>query len=157
MRCLLIFIFLLCVSCDYFESKKVNTNDIVNQELKTIDYKSVDRYPSFETCDTISEKIQHKLCFESTLLTHVNNYLAEQNIVVSNDVEDSISINLRIDKSGTISVLNIEAKAETKTVIPNIDSLLTRSIATLPKIYPAIKRAQQVTTELVLPVVVSIR
>jgi hypothetical protein len=47
-------------------------------------------------------------------------------------------------------------KPETKTEIPNIDSLLINSLKTIPKIYPAIKRGQQVTTSFEFPIVVRI-
>ena len=72
-------------------------------------------------------------------------------------MEDTIAIKLGIDKAGKISILNIKSKPETLLVIPEIDSLLYGSINILPKIFPAVKRGQQVNTEFVLPVVVSIK
>lgn len=149
--------FLLLFSCDYFESKKVKTEDIVSQEREAIDWTAVDEYPSFDGCEDLVEKLERKQCFEHTILNHVNQFLSEQMLVVSEDVEDTISIKLKVDKRGEISVLKINSKPETQLVIPTIDSLLTQSIASLPKIYPAIKRGQQVKTEFVLPVVVSIK
>jgi len=157
MNRLLFFIFLCIVSCDYFENKKVSVDAIVKKELETIDWNSVDEYPSFTICDSVIEKIPRKNCFESTILSHVNSNLSEQTIVVSEDVNDTIKMNLQIDKSGNIKVLDIIAKSETLLIVPKIDSLLTQSISTLPKIFPALKRGQQVTTELVLPVIVSIK
>lgn len=145
------------MSCDYFEKKKVKTEDIVSQELETLDWKAVDTYPSFSVCDSISEKQAVKKCFENTMLNHVNTYLSNQHIIVSEDVEDTIAIKLRIDNKGKISVLSIDTKSETHEAIPNIDSLLRGSISELPKIFPATKRGQQVHTEFVLPVVVSIK
>lgn len=157
MKRLIVFSVLLLVSCDYFENKKVKAEDIVTQELETMDWNAVDAYPSFSVCDAVSEKQQRKTCFESTILNHVNQYLSQQSIVVSEDVEDTISIKLQIDKLGKISILDINAKSETRRVIPKIDTLLYGSIKALPKIYPAVKRGQHVTTAFVLPVVVSIK
>ena len=147
--------FLLLFSCEYFESKKVKTEDIVSQEREAIDWTAVDEYPSFDDCENLVEKLERKQCFEHTIRSHVNQFLSEQMIVVSEDVEDTISIKLMVDKRGEISVLEIKSKPETQFAIPTIDSLLTKSIASLPKIYPAIKRGQHVKTEFVLPVVVS--
>ena len=155
MNRLLVFVFLLLVSCDYFEKKKVKKDDIVLQELETIDWNSVDEYPSFSICDSVAEKIDRKHCFESTILNHVNSYLAKQIIVVSEDVEDRVSVKLVINSKGEISILDIKAKQETLEAIPQIDSFSKESIEKLPEIYPALKRGQQVTTEFVLPVVVS--
>ncbi|SHG97651.1 hypothetical protein [Winogradskyella jejuensis] len=157
MKRLVVCVFILLVSCDYFENKKVKTEDIVSQELETIDWKSVDEYPSFTVCDSVSEKQARKQCFESTILNHVNDYLSKQSIVVSQDVEDTIAIKLKIDNLGEISILDIKTKPETQEIIPEIDTLLRGSIASLPKIFPAVKRSQNVTTEFILPVVVSIK
>lgn len=157
MKRFVVFIAILLVSCDYFEKKKIKAKDIVSQELETIDWNAVDEYPSFSVCDSVSEKVERKQCFETTILNHVNNYLSKQSIVISEDVEDTISIKLSINKLGKIAILDIKSKPETIQVIPIIDSLLYGSINTLPKIFPAVKRGQQVNTEFVLPVVVSIK
>ncbi|MBT8244490.1 MAG: hypothetical protein HKP48_05945 [Winogradskyella sp.] len=156
MKRLIVFILLIFTSCNYLENKKVNKEDIVSQELETIDWNAVDAYPSFSVCDNLSEKQERKLCFESTILNQVNEYLSQQSIVVSEDIEDTISMKLQIDKLGKISILEIKAGRETRNLIPEIDTLLQGSIKALPKIYPAVKRGQHVTTEFVLPVVVSI-
>jgi len=157
MKRLVFFTAILLVSCNYFENKKVNTEDIVNHELETIDWKAVDAYPSFSVCDSVTEKEARKNCFESTVLNHVNQYLSKQTIVVAEDIEDSIKIKLRVDKLGAISILDIHTKKNTRLVIPEIDTLINGSIASLPKIFPAVKRGQYVTTEFVLPVIVSIK
>lgn len=157
MKRLTFLLFLTIFSCDYFEKKKFKTEDVVSQELETINWNAVDQYPSFSVCDSVSEKEERKQCFENTILTEVNTYLSEQNIVVSQDVDDTIIVKLKIDKSGHITVLDFTAKSETKKIIPKIDSLVFGSIKALPKVFPAIKRGQQVTTEFVLPIVVSIK
>jgi hypothetical protein len=157
MKRALILLSLLMVSCNYFENKKVSAKDIVSEELAVINWTEVDEYPSFSVCDSVSERQERKHCFESTILKYVNNYLAHQVIIVSEDIEDTISIKLAISNKGKITVIAIAKKPETQIAIPKIDSLLNGSINALPKIFPAIKRGQQVNTELVLPVVVSIQ
>ncbi len=159
MKRLVVFIVLIIntTSCSYFENKKIKTEDVVTQELETIDWSAVDAYPSFSVCDSISEKEQQKICFETTVLNHVNQYLSQQNIIISEDIEDTISMKLQIDKLGKISILNIDAKPETRRLISEMDTLLYGSIKALPKIFPAVKRGQHVTTEFVLPVIVSIK
>lgn len=155
-RLAILFLF-LSVSCNYFETKKLSSQEIAKETLQSINWNDVDEYPSFSSCDAVSGKTERKQCFESTILSHVNTYLAQQHIVVSEDVADTIQMKLRVDREGKLTVLRIEANKNTRIVIRKIDSLLEESIATLPKIFPAIKRNQQVTTEFVLPVVVSIQ
>ena len=143
---------ILVLSCNYFETKKISSQDIVNQELKTINWNEVDEYPSFSSCDSVSGKEQRKLCFETTILNHVNLYLSQQQIVVSKNVEDTIHMKIQIDKKGTLHVLDIKTASKTKVLLPEIDSLLLGSVTSLPKIFPATKRGQQVSTEYVLPI-----
>ncbi|HNU59349.1 MAG TPA: hypothetical protein PKI08_05310, partial [Aquaticitalea sp.] len=82
--------------------------------------------------------------------------LAGQNIVVTEDVSDTILLKLHIDNLGVLTLKNIEMTAMTRTQIPHLDSLLAHGFDSLPKIFPAIKRGQQVATEFQLPVVIKI-
>ena len=50
----------------------------------------------------------------------------------------------------------MKIKPETVIQIPEIDSLLHESLKGIPKITPAIKRGQQVTTAFELPIIVKI-
>jgi len=148
--------FLAITSCNYFEKKKVYTQDILNEELKTFNWNEVDEYPTFDLCETTSGKENKRQCFENTLTQILNKNLASQNIVVTEDVNDTIILKITIDNQGGFSIKDIKSKDITKTQIPKIDSLLIHSFDSLPKIYPAIKRSQQVTTQFSLPVVVII-
>ncbi|NRD19185.1 hypothetical protein HNV08_03925 [Winogradskyella eckloniae] len=152
--CLLILLF--ATSCNYFEKKKVYPEDLIEEELQAINWTEVDTYPTFASCDSITVKEESKVCFQNTLITSVNQYLAEQNIVVTNDVFDTIKLNIIIDKHGLLEIESIKIHPETVVEIPEIDSLLRQSLKHIPKIYPAIKRGQQVTTAFQLPVIVQI-
>ena len=155
-RVVFLFLILLFTSCDYFEKKKVNSDDLLEEELQTFNWNDVDTYPTFNSCDSITAKAASKACFQNTLLSSVNQYLEQQNIIVSEDVNDTIRLQLIIDNKGILKVDSITVKPETRFQIPEIDSLLYQSIKSIPKIYPAIKRGQQVTTAFELPVIVKI-
>ncbi|MUU78696.1 hypothetical protein [Winogradskyella endarachnes] len=152
--CLLILLF--ATSCNYFEKKKVTPEDILEEELQTFNWNDVDTYPTFTSCETITAKEESKICFQNTLIAGVNSYLEAQKIVVANDVFDTIKMNIVIDKQGVLEVDSIIAHPETLREIPQIDSLLRESLKSIPKIFPAIKRGQQVTTVFELPVIVRI-
>lgn len=157
MKYLTIFILLLCLSsCDYFDKKKVNTQDIVNEELQTFNWNDVDEYPSFKVCESFTSKQDNKHCFETTLITHITNKLSKETIVVTENVEDTILIKFHISETGNLSVLSIKNKEFTKGQIPNLEALLMKSLDSLPKIFPAIKRSQQVKTEFTLPIVIQV-
>ena len=150
------FLIVLLTSCDYFEKQKVNAEDLLEEELQTFNWNDVDTYPTFDGCDSIIAKEESKLCFQNTLLLHVNHYLGDQNIIVSEDVNDTIRLQLIVDSRGSLEIERIIIKPETKLQIPSIDSLLRQSLKHIPKIHPAIKRRQQVTTAFELPVIVKI-
>jgi hypothetical protein len=74
--------------------------------------------------------------------------------VVTENVEDTVVVKFHISETGNLSVLSIKNKETTKEQIPNLDSLLLKSLDSLPRIFPAIKRGQQVKTEFTLPIVI---
>ncbi|WP_225035300.1 hypothetical protein [Winogradskyella sp. SM1960] len=155
-RIVCLLILLIATSCDYFEKKKVYPEELLEEELQTFNWNEVDTYPTFINCESLTEKIERKVCFQNTLINNVNHYLETQNLVVSNDVNDTITLNIKIDKTGQLEVDSIKIHPETIQEIPEIDSLLRQSLKGIPKIYPAIKRNQQVTTAFELPVIVRI-
>lgn len=152
-RLILIAILVFLTSCDYFNKKKIDTKEILDEELKSINWNDVDEYPTFTICDSSDNK---KVCFEDVLRNRLNEQLSKQNIVVTEDVSDTILLKIHIDNKGNFSIKDIISSDVTKAQIPQLDSLLRHSFDSLPKIYPAIKRSQQVATEFNLPVVVNI-
>jgi len=155
-RLSLVFCVVIMTSCNYFESKKITTQEILNDELQTFNWNDVDEYPTFASCDTTSGKVNKKICFESTLRSILNSKLSNQHIIVTEDINDTIKMKITISKTGVFTVDAIEIKELTQQQIPQLDSLLLHSFDTLPKIYPAIKRSQQVATQFNFPVVVNI-
>ena len=147
---------LLVTSCGYFEKKKIYSKDLLEEELKTFNWIEVDAYPTFSSCDSLTIKSDIKACFQNTLVTNVNRFLGAQNISVTEDVNDTVRIHISIDNKGILSVDSIRFNPETAIQIPEIDSLLRQSLKDIPKIFPAIKRGQQVTTAFELPVIVKI-
>ena len=152
----ILFILLFATSCNYFEKKKVYPDDLLEEELQTFNWNEVDTYPTFSSCDSITVKEDNKMCFQNTLIGSVNQFLEAQNIVVSNDVNDTIRLKIIIDNKGILKVESIKRQPEIAVQIPEIDSLLRQSLKGIPKIFPAIKRGQQVTTAFELPVIVRI-
>lgn len=153
------FVLLLALNlfaCDYFEKRKVYTEDLLEEELQTFNWNDVDEYPSFDVCNTVTNKAEKKSCFENKLRATISANLAKHLIVVSEDIEDTITLQFTIDKLGKLNIHDINYSEHTRAMIPDLDSLLRDSIDPMPKIYPAIKRSQQVTTKFTLPIVIQI-
>ena len=98
-----------------------------------------------------------KQCFETTITTQISDYLSAQNLIVSQTVSDTIQINFLVLKSGEIKITQLQVQELTKQQIPGLDSLLNYSLKGLPKLYPAIKRSQQVQTAFQLPLVLKVK
>lgn len=132
------------------------TEDILEEQLQTFNWKDVDEYPSFESCESANGKEQKKTCFENTLRNILNTKLSEYKILVSEEINDTVQLKITIDNKGQFFIDDIISNEITRTQIPQLDSLLRKSLDSLPKIFPAIKRSQQVKTQFVFPVIIKI-
>lgn len=156
MKPLLLVFFILLTNCDFFQSKKVSTEKLLEEEIQAINWNDVDEYPTFSHCDTATSNQEKKVCFEGLLHEMLNSHLENQKIVVTQDVSDTVFLKIHIDKNGKFFIQNIDMDATTQAQIPHLDSILRHSFDSLPKIYPAIKRSQQVATEFSLPIIINI-
>ncbi|HMQ43382.1 hypothetical protein [Mariniflexile maritimum] len=155
MKQICVFIIVLTLtSCEYFNVKKTSSDAILNEELQTFNWNEVDVYPSFSTCDALELKSEKTACFNQVLTTHILEYLQKVPITVTHDVTDTINLKFQVSETGTLSLLNIEVDSLVTREIPNIKALIHSSLDSLPKVYPAIKRGQQVKTEFELPIIV---
>lgn len=152
---LFVLICLVLSSCNYFDVKKTSSEEILKEELQTFNWKDVDVFPAFASCDSSSTIQERKLCFQNTLIKHIQNHLSKEKMVVSTDLEDTIVIDFKLSDKGEISILNLKVKAETLKALPNITNQINTAIDSLPKIYPAIKRGQLVTTQFKLPIIIN--
>ncbi len=141
-------------SCEYFNVKKTSSEAILKEELQTFNWDDVDEYPTFSICDSLAVKQEKKNCFEHVLSTHIAKYLQQETIIVSQDINDTIALQFQISEKGVLTLLNAKIDSVTLAEIPNIKTLLNESLDSLPKIFPAIKRRQYVTTEFKLPIII---
>ncbi|ULC60092.1 hypothetical protein MBM09_03685 [Flaviramulus sp. BrNp1-15] len=147
---------LMLTSCEYFNVKKTSSEAILNEELQAFNWNDVDEYPSFSECDSLSVKEDRKGCFQSVLTLHIWEFLKNERLVVSQDINDTLLLKFQATKEGDIYMLEAEMDSITSQEIPNIKSLLKKSLDSLPEIFPAIKRGQQVTTEFNLPIIINV-
>ena len=157
MKYTLVFIFFLSLtSCEYFNVKKTSSEAILNEELQTFNWNDVDEYPSFSLCDSSISKEERTLCFQKTITENIMRYLQKERIVVSQNINDTILLQFQVSKQGELTLLEAKIDSLTTQEIPNIKLMLNKSLDSLPKIFPAIKRGQQVTTEFKLPIVIQV-
>ena len=155
--------FFILTSCNYFEKKKiVITDDLVQEKLQQVNRNKIDKYPIFEACERVDNNIQlEKECFTTTLSEHITDYLAQQNIVLTQPLQDTLYIQLQVDQKGTLRVQNFQIPDSVLITLPNVKQVINESIKQLPLIKPAYKKLPQtgelipVTTQFRIPIVIS--
>lgn len=151
--CFFLFFLMLC-SCEYFNVKKTSSEAILKEELQTFNWNDVDAYPSFSECDSVDTKTDRKSCFEGVLTQHIWEFLSREKIVISQDINDTIILKFQVSETGNLKLVNTKIDSLTRYVIPEIENLIYKSLDSLPRIFPATKRGQQVKTEFELPIII---
>lgn len=148
------FILVLCllVSCTLFESKETMTRELINAELREIDWNTVDAYPLFENCDETAPKALQRECFENVLLSHFQETVNQFEFTVDPQLDSLASVLFVVDTTGTIEILDIEKDSEIRRLMPEFDGIISQSLRNLPPLAPAIKRGIPVRTKFRIPI-----
>ncbi|MCB0375203.1 MAG: hypothetical protein KDD04_04730 [Sinomicrobium sp.] len=146
----------ILMSCDLFIAKERTREALVKEEMQHIDWSDLDQYPLFETCDESAARPEQKACFETTFARHLQATLQQHQLIVQESIHDTVWIYLLIDNQGEITVSAIEKQKETAAELPQLDSILKRSITALPGIYPPLKRDIPVAAKFRVPVVLHV-
>ena len=152
-RLTLLLIWVFCVSCSYFEKNKDNSQTIVVDTI--VDFNTVDAFPLFPNCQEIASREKQQICFQIEMSQHIYASLIGHTLTAKEVVNDTVLVKIKVNSLGKISLSNIEISERTKQLLPNFDSIIEVSLNSLPTISPAIKRDMPVTTEFILPIVLT--
>ncbi|CAM4250325.1 hypothetical protein [Gillisia limnaea] len=153
-KTLLLILFSVLAGCNNFETKKITSEEVLELESSTLNWKEVDEYPAFENCKNITELNKARDCFETTVANSVYAYLARQEPIVTEVIDDTIYVHLEISKTGKPVISSIEVDTLVTNQIPELKLWLKQSIDSLPKIYPASKRGIPVNSVFKMPIVI---
>jgi hypothetical protein len=147
-------VFLLITSCDKLSFSKNNKA----QALDTIViFSSVDTSPSFKECDSIIAKQKKSDCFRTTIHQKIGAALKKYEFIIKNSISETVYVDLLINSKGKIILEAIESSQNMKILLPKLDSILRLSLASVPNMYPAIKRGIPVTTKYRLPILIQVK
>ena len=149
-----LFLCMTLFSCDYFEKKKVSSEEILEDSLKTFNWNEVDEYPFFKSCDSTASISEKKLCFERTISDSIGTHLGRTRLVVDDYIQDTVQISISIAQTGNVAIDSLEISGELTQRIPELDSIIRSAFNNLPEAYPAIKRGQPVNSVFKMPVIV---
>ncbi len=152
---ILISIIVVTYSCDFISPTKTTLRNAALLDT-VIDYNDVDVYPLFLDCNNCDSSEKQNLCFEMELIRRLQSYTKKSHLAASLKVSDTIMVDILVDTEGKISIVEIHKNAETQDRIPELDSLLFKSIASLPTtVQPSLKRGIPVNSMFKLPIVIS--
>ncbi len=158
MRKTLIIIFcFLFISCE-FEikiDKKITADEFITEELKSFNWNDVDQYPVFESCLNINIVKNKNNCFVETITSSFRENLKTNNLVLNRTLIDTVRMVLKVDKMGEISIENMIISDQNNKYKEVITKSFQNTVSSLPKLYPAIKRGQEVDVIFNIPIIIS--
>jgi len=150
---LLFFIVVATTSCQFFDKKVQSEDELLQKELKKIDWKKVDAFPTIDACEVISDETQRRQCFFEYLTQTIQEKLNIDTLAVLYPEIDTIAVKVTVFPDATIKFEPQFPKDSVAYDSVKIDSILHSRLIDFPKINPAIKRGVPVKTQFVLPVI----
>ena len=147
---------LLFSSCQYFEKQVPSEKDLLQKELKSINWKEVDEFPSVYGSDTIENKIERQQCFFEILTQLIQEKLSVDTLSVLYPELDTIEVKVTVFPNATLQFEPQFPKDSVAYDTIKIDSILKARLVDFPKVNPAIKRGIPVKTQLILPVILKV-
>ena len=87
---------LLFSSCQYFEKQVPSEKDLLQKELKSINWKEVDEFPSIYGSDTIENKIERQQCFFEYMTQLIQHKLSVDTLSVLYPELDTIEVKVTV-------------------------------------------------------------
>ncbi len=129
---------------------------MLQKELKSINWKEVDEYPSVVDCEKIEDKKQRQQCFFEVLTQLIQDKLRVDTLSVLYPELDTIEVKVTIFPNATMQFEPQFPKDSVAYDKTKIDSILKIRLVDFPKINPAIKRGIPVKTQFILPVILKV-
>jgi hypothetical protein len=152
----LFIVFIFFNSCQYFDKQVPSEKELLQKELKAINWKEVDEYPSMVDCDKIEDKKQRQQCFFEVLTQLIQEKLCNDTLAMLYPELDTIEVKVTVFPNATMKFEPQFPKDSVAYDKIKIDSILKARLVDFPKINPAIKRGLPVKTQFILPVILKV-
>lgn len=150
------FLFLILLSfysCQYFEKQVPSEKELLQKELKSINWKEVDEYPSVADCEKIADKKLRQQCFFEVMAQLIQQKLDIDTLAVMYPELDTIDVKVTVFPNASMKFEPQFPKDSVAYDTIKIDSILHARLVDFPKINPALKRGLPVKTQFILPVI----
>jgi hypothetical protein len=155
-KTILFFLLLSVISCQYFEKQVPDEKELLEQELKKINWDEVDEFPSVLQCDTIKDAEIKRQCFFDYLAQTIQERIGIDTLQMLYPEMDTIEVKVIINPDASLQFEPQFSKDSVTYDKVKIDSILTARLSDFPKVEPAIKRGIKVKTQFVLPVIIKV-
>jgi hypothetical protein len=149
-----LFLLLILQSCQYFDKQVPDEKELLDKELKEINWNEVDEYPSVDDCEKLTDAAQRKQCFFEFLTAKIQEKLAIDTLSTQFPQLDTIEVKVTVLPDATMQFEPQFPKDSVAYDTIKIDSILHARLIDFPKVNPAIKRGIPVKTQFVLPVII---
>ena len=153
---ILLFLPLLFNSCQYFDKQVPSEKELLQKELKAINWKEVDEYPSVAECEKIENITERQQCFFEYMTQLIQYKLSVDTLSVLYPELDTIEVKVTVYPNSRIIFEPLFPKDSVAYDTIKIDSILKARLVGFPKINPAIKRGIPVKTQFILPVILKV-
>ncbi|KIQ24192.1 hypothetical protein RT99_03715 [Flavobacterium sp. MEB061] len=149
------FIILLFISsCQYFEKQIPSEKELLQKELKSINWKEVDEFPSVVDCEKVNDKKLRQQCFFEVMAQLIQEKLDIDTLSILYPELDTIEVKVTIFPNSSMKFEPQFTKDSVAYDTIKIDSILQARLVDFPKVNPAIKRGVPVKTQLILPIII---
>ncbi len=145
---------LLLHSCQYLEKKVPSEKELLDKQMKEINWQEVDEYPSVADCESLKDATARKQCFFDFMTTTIEQKLATDTLATMFPKLDTIEVKVTVLPNATLTFEPQFPKDSVAYDTIKIDSILHARLIDFPKVNPAIKRGIPVKTQFVLPVII---
>ena len=153
-KALALLVLILISSCQYFGGEVPSKKELLDKELKAINWNEVDEFPSFSECDKIKDQRMQKQCFFEFLTQTIQEKLSSDTLMMLYPELDTIEVKVTVFPNSTMKFEPQFPKDSTAYDSIKVDSILQSRLVNFPKVYPATKRGLPVKTQFILPVII---
>lgn len=148
--CLWVFTLL---SCQYFDRKVPSEKELLEQELKKINWNNVDAFPSVLQCEAIEDVELKKNCFFNFMKLNIQNRIGIDSLKLYFPEIDTLKVQVTVNANATL-LFESQTTNDSLHLLHKIkiDSILTSRLFDFPTVEPAIKRGIKVRTQFVVPI-----
>lgn len=147
---------LLLQSCNYFEKQVPSEKELLDKQLKEINWQEVDEYPSVAECELLTDETQRKQCFFEFLTSTIQEKLSVDTLSILYPELDTIEVKVTVYPDAKLEFEPQFPKDSVAYDKVKIDSILHARLVDLPKVNPALKRGIPVKTQFILPVILKV-